>query len=154
MKRFLIACAILALAPACARTQRLIINTSMQGAEISIVKRGEVRTRGNIAGVVDIGMVERYENPPAVIGTGPMVYEFPLVEESGKWGVDDSSAQVVRVCREVEIRAFNGTQYAQQTVAVTGDTAQVFLNPSPAPQPPPGQPAPVHPATPVPGPRS
>ena len=149
MKRFLIACAVLALAPACARTQRLIINTNMQGAQISIVKRGELRTRGNIAGVVDIGVTERYENPPLVIGTGSLIYDFPVVEESGGWGVGASSVDMVRVCREVEIRAYNGAQYAQQIVPVTGDVAQVFLNPSPAPQPPPGQPAPAHSATPV-----
>ncbi len=146
-------CAVLALGPACARTQKLVINTNIPGAQISLIKRGEIRTRGNVVGVIKMKLSEPYEDPPQVIGTGPMVYEFPVVEDYGGFGVVGvASANQKRICQQVEIRAFNGSQYATQTIPVTGDVAQIYLmaGPQAFPPPPPGQPAPgVHGATPV-----
>lgn len=145
MKRFLLACAVLALAPACARTQKLIVRTYPEGAQVSIVKRGQLRTGGHVAGVVAVGTSETYEDPEISIGTSPLTYEFRVVEEQGGLYVPGFAARQDKVCREVAIRARLGDLYGEQVVLVSGDEAEIYLQLTAAPPPPPPPTAPMPP---------
>jgi len=149
MKRFLLACAVLVLAPACARTQKLIVRTDPGGAEVAIIKRGQLRTSGHVAGIVTVGASERYEDEPVSIGTSPVMYEFPVVEPQAGVFVPYIAARQDKICREVVIRAWDNGKYAEQVIPVTGDVAEVYLQLSPAPPP-----SPRHAASPVQPPRS
>lgn len=128
MKKLLLTCAILALAPGCMNMQRVTIHTSTPGAQIVIVKRGEIRTRNTVVGAIKVRSVEAYEDQPVIVGTSPMVYDFQRVEDQGGWGIPPLFwQQQKRVCQWLEIRASVPGQYAQQIIPVTGDDAAVFL---------------------------
>jgi hypothetical protein len=127
----------------------VIINTSTPGAQITVVKRGEVRTHNTVAGIVKIGMVEQYEDQPVIVGTSPLIYDFQRGERGGGWGFGNLFWQnQKRVCQWVEIRASAPGQSAQQMIPVNGDDTEVFLQMGPA------QLAPTHAATSVQQPRS
>src|SRR5215212_4369948 len=131
MKKLLLTCAVLALAPACARTQRLMINTSVPGAQVSIVKRGELRSSGRVAGLVAVGASETFEDQPMGIGTSPLMYEFRVMEPVAGMYLPGISAHQEKICREVAIRAWSNGQYAERVVPVTGEVAEVFLQLTP-----------------------
>jgi hypothetical protein len=157
VKKLLIACAALALFPACANTHRLNLRSDPDGAEISIIKKGQIQTRGKVHGIVAIGTADLYEDQPVVIGRSPMAYDVLVVEHQSGFrlpGIVSTSQD--KVCQQVTIRATKDGRYAEQTIPVSrGEIADVYLQLSPAaPAPPPGQPAPAHTASPVQQPRS
>jgi hypothetical protein len=149
VKKLFLTCAILALTPGCMHMQRVTIHTSTPGAQIVIVKRGEIRTRNTVVGAIKVGTVEAYEDQPVIVGTSPMVYDFQRVEDKGGWGIPPLFwQQQKRVCQWLEIRASSPGENGQQMIPVNGDDAAVFLQMTPAPMPA------AHAATSVPQPRS
>jgi hypothetical protein len=136
MKRLLLIGAAVMLSQGCMNMQRVIINTSTPGAQITVVKRGEVRTRNNVVGV-KVRMVEQYEDLPVVIGSSPLVYDFQRVEEGARWGFGDLySQQQNKVCQWLEIRATApGGQSSMQIIPVNGDDTSVFLQLTPVAPP-------------------
>ncbi|HEY8206382.1 MAG TPA: hypothetical protein VIG99_02800 [Myxococcaceae bacterium] len=150
MKKLILTCAVLALTPGCIGMQRVTINTSTPGAQIVVVKRGELRTHNTVVGVLKQRSVEQYQENPEIVGTSPMVYDFMRVDEGSSWGIGGVFQQKQKkVCQWLEIRAStpNG-EYAQQLIPVNGEDTNVFLQMSPQPMPP------AHAATSVPQPRS
>jgi hypothetical protein len=127
MKKLLLICAAVALAPGCTNMQRVVINTSTPGAQITVVKRGEIRTRNKVVGV-KMRMVEQYEDLPVVVGTSPVVYDFQRVQEGGGWGVGDIFWQdQKKVCQWLEIRATAPGQSSVQIIPINGDETQVYM---------------------------
>lgn len=155
MKKFLFACAVLALAPACASSQRLIVRSDPDGAELSIIKRGHVRLRGSVPGVITMGTSTPYEDPPVVIGKAPLTYDVLVVEEQRGFhmpGIVHTDED--KICQQVIVRATSSDgQVAEQIIPVfRGGVADIYLRLAPPPvpmTPPPGQPAPEHGASPV-----
>ncbi len=147
MKRLLLIGAMVALAPGCVNMQRVIIDTNVPGAQITVVKRGEIRTRNTVVGF-KTRMIEQYEDQPVVIGTSPMVYDFQRVQEGGGWGLGDIFWQEQKkVCRTLEIRATAPGQSSTQVVPINGDDTSVYLLMQPTAPP-------MHAASSVPAPRS
>jgi hypothetical protein len=135
MKGFLLIGAAVMLSQGCMNMQRVIINTSTPGAQITVVKRGEIRTRNKVVGV-KVRSVEQFEDLPVVVGTAPLVYDFQRVEEGGSWGFGEIFRQdQKRVCQWLEIRATAPGQSSMQIIPVNGDDTSVFLQLQPVAPP-------------------
>jgi hypothetical protein len=135
MKKLLMLAAVVVLAPGCVGMQRVTINTSTPGAQITVVKRGEIRTHGTTLGLKMRG-IEQFEDQPVIIGTSPMVYDFQRVEELNRWSFGNLYSQdQKKVCEWLEIRATANGQTSTQIVPVNGDDLSVFLQMQPSAPP-------------------
>jgi hypothetical protein len=145
MKKHLLAVAVLALAPACARVQRLVVNTNVPGAQVYISKRGHLYTGGAVAGVVAVGTNEPYEDPPVSLGTAPLAYQFRVEETLAGVYLPGVAAAQKKICNQVLLQAYANGQYAEQVIPVNDGVAEVFLQLTP--QPPPPLPPPMQPGS-------
>jgi hypothetical protein len=134
MKKLLLIGAVVALSQGCVSMQRVVINTSTPGAQITVVKRGEIKTHDTIVGVRGRG-IEQYEDPPIVIGTSPMVYDFQRVEDQGSWGIGNIYRhQQKKVCQWLEIRATAPGMSSTQVIPINGVNTEVYLLMRPGPE--------------------
>jgi len=132
MKKLLLVAAAVALSQGCVNMQRVVINTSVPGAQITVVKRGEIKSHDTIVGIRGRG-IEQYEDPPVVIGTSPMVYDFQRVQDEGSWGIGNIyQHQQKKVCQWLEIRATAPGMSSTQMVPINGVDTQVFMMMSPS----------------------
>jgi len=126
MKKLLLIGAAVALSQGCVSMQRVVINTSVPGAQITVVKRGEIRSRNVVVGVKMRG-VEQFEDQPVIIGTSPMVYDFQRVEESGGGFGNIYRNEQKKVCQWLEIRATTPGMSSTQVIPLNGVETSVFL---------------------------
>ena len=117
MQKFLSACAVLtlALASACGNTHRLIVQTERPGAQISIVKRGEIHTQ-----VGPGTLSEPFEDPDMTLGSSPLTYDLPVVEAMSDANFFGASLRREKICKEVVVRVWEGGHYSESVIPVSG----------------------------------
>jgi hypothetical protein len=111
----------------CAATQRVVVTTDPVGAQVTLIRYGVTQVDGSVPGVAVGGVANSFEDPPLVLGTSPLEYEFRL-EESGKQiAIAGLFVKVTRIFTEGLIRAEKEGRVAERRVMFSGKPVRVDL---------------------------
>lgn len=111
----------------CGAVQRIDVDTTPPGAQVTLTRYGVTEIRGGFAGANVEGLEGSFEEEPITLGTSPLEYEFDLEEDERRISVAGASVEVVRRYTEGFIRAERDGQVAERRVRFTGDPIALEL---------------------------
>jgi len=113
--------------PGCAATQRISVTTAPVGAQVTLIRYGVNRVDGSVPGVSVGGVADTFEDPPMVLGTSPLEYEFRLEEGNKQIAIAGLFVKVTRIFTEGLIRAEKEGRVAERRVMFSGKPVRVDL---------------------------
>ena len=111
----------------CASAQKISVTTTPPGAQVTLIRYGVTEAQGSVAGVSVGGLGGDFEDPPIVLGTSPLEYEFELEDSGQRVSAGGLSVVVVRRFTEGLIRAERDGAVAERRVRFGGDWVVVDL---------------------------
>jgi hypothetical protein len=111
----------------CAATQRIVVTTAPVGAEVTMIRYGVTQVHGRAPGAAVGGVADSFEDPPLLLGTSPLEYEFRLQQGGQQVAIGGLFVEVTRIFTEGIIRAEKDGRVAQRRVQFTGKPVRVEL---------------------------
>jgi hypothetical protein len=111
----------------CAAGQRVTVTTDPIGAQVTLIRYGVNRIEGSVPGVAVGGVANSFEDPPLLLGTAPLEYEFELEEHGKEIVIGGLFVKVTRIFTEGLVRAVKDGRVAERRVRFSGNPVRVDL---------------------------
>ncbi|HSR16137.1 MAG TPA: hypothetical protein VLL51_10315, partial [Gemmatimonadales bacterium] len=108
-------------------TQRVSVTTTPVGAQVTLIRYGVTQVDGSVPGAVVGGVADTFEDPPLLLGTAPLEYEFHREQRGQQVSIAGLFVKVTRVFTEGLIRAEKDGRVAERRVSFTGKPVTVDL---------------------------